>query len=105
VIQHALERWTIADLAEMFHEIDEHGEEETFTHQWVIWHLMEHDVHHRGEISFILGMHGLTTIDLEAPSLFFTRGGDPLVSVSRDLFCFLLCLRLPLCAIRGTSIP
>jgi len=64
VIQDALERWTIADLDEIFHETDEHGEEETFTRQWVIWHLIEHDVHHGGEISFILGMHGLPAIDL-----------------------------------------
>ncbi len=31
----------------------------------------------------------------------FTRGGDQLVSVSIDLFCFLLCLSLPRCATRG----
>ena len=64
MIQDALQRWTIADLDEIFHETDENGEEETFTRQWVIWHLIEHDVHHGGEISFILGMHGLAAIDL-----------------------------------------
>jgi len=64
VIESALQRWTIADLDEIFHETDEDGEEETFTRQWVIWHLIEHDVHHGGEISFILGMHGLAAIDL-----------------------------------------
>ncbi len=47
VIQDALQRWTIADLDEIFHETDENGEEETFTRQWVIWHLIEHDVHHK----------------------------------------------------------
>ncbi len=66
VIQDALQRWTIADLDEVFHDIDENGEEEeeTFTRQWVIWHLIEHDLHHGGEISFALGMHGLAAIDL-----------------------------------------
>ncbi|MEO7022145.1 MAG: DinB family protein [Ktedonobacteraceae bacterium] len=64
VIQNALQRWTIADLEEIFHDIDDNGEEETFTRQWVIWHLIEHDVHHGGEISFALGMHGLAAIDL-----------------------------------------
>ncbi len=65
VIQDALQRWTIADLDEIFHETDENGEEETFTRQWVIWHLIEHDVHHGGgEISFTLGMHGLAAINL-----------------------------------------
>src|SRR5581483_314688 len=51
VIQDALRRWTIADLEAVFHDKDEQGEEETFTRQWVIWHLIEHDVHHGGEIS------------------------------------------------------
>jgi uncharacterized damage-inducible protein DinB len=64
VIQDALHRWTIADLDEVFHDTDENGEEATFTRQWVIWHLIEHDLHHGGEISFALGMHGLTAIDL-----------------------------------------
>jgi hypothetical protein len=48
----------------IFHDTDEDGEEETFTRQWVIWHLIEHDVHHGGEISFALGMHGLAAINL-----------------------------------------
>lgn len=66
VIQDALHRWTIADLEEIFHDTNENGEEEeeALTRQWVIWHLIEHDVHHGGEISFVLGMHGLTAIDL-----------------------------------------
>jgi len=64
VIQDALHRWTIADLEEIFHDTDEDGEEKALTRQWVIWHLIEHDVHHGGEISFTLGMHCLAAIDL-----------------------------------------
>jgi uncharacterized damage-inducible protein DinB len=64
VIQDALQRWTVADLEEIFHDTDDNGEEETFTRQWVIWHLIEHDLHHGGEISFALGMHNLPAIDL-----------------------------------------
>ncbi len=64
VIQDGLQRWTIADLDEIFHDTDDNGEEETFTRQWVIWHLIEHDLHHGGEISFALGMHSLAAIDL-----------------------------------------
>jgi len=62
VIQDALSRWTIADLAETVHDTDENGEDQTYTRQWVIWHLIEHDLHHGGELSFTLGMHGLTGI-------------------------------------------
>ena len=64
VIQDALNHWTIADLAELVHDTDEHGEDHTSTRQWVIWHLIEHDLHHGGELSFTLGMHGLTGITI-----------------------------------------
>jgi uncharacterized damage-inducible protein DinB len=59
VIDDALHRWTVADLEEALR-----GEEEIYTRQWVIWHLLEHDLHHGGELSFSLGMHGLAAIDL-----------------------------------------
>jgi uncharacterized damage-inducible protein DinB len=26
---------------------------------WVIYHVMEHDLHHGGELSLTLGIHGL----------------------------------------------
>jgi uncharacterized damage-inducible protein DinB len=65
VIDDALHRWTLADLEETVRDVDEDsGEEEIFTRQWVIWHLLEHDLHHGGELSFSLGMHGLAAIDL-----------------------------------------
>src|SRR5207245_3873354 len=54
VIQGGLQRWTLADLAEVFRDIDDDGAEEIFTRQWVIWHLIEHDLHHVGELSFAL---------------------------------------------------
>ena len=40
------------------------GEPEMFTRQWVIWHLIEHDLHHGGEAFYTLGMNGLPTPDL-----------------------------------------
>ena len=64
VIQDALSHWTIADLAELVHDTDENGEDQTYTRQWVIWHLIEHDMHHGGELSFTLGMHGLVGVDI-----------------------------------------
>jgi uncharacterized damage-inducible protein DinB len=30
----------------------------------VVWHLMEHDIHHVGEMSIILGSHGVPGLDL-----------------------------------------
>ena len=64
VIRDALSRWTIADLAVLVHDIDDDGVDQIYTRQWVLWHLIEHDLHHGGELSFTLGMHGLTGIAL-----------------------------------------
>lgn len=65
ILQNALQRWTVADLEKVFLDIDEEsGQEESFTRQWVLWHLIEHDLHHGGEISLALGIHHLPAIDL-----------------------------------------
>jgi uncharacterized damage-inducible protein DinB len=40
------------------------SEPEAITRAWVIWHLIEHDLHHGGEISIILGAHGVPALDL-----------------------------------------
>jgi uncharacterized damage-inducible protein DinB len=63
LIQNALVRWTPADLERTFQE-EWGGKEYTFTLQWVLWHVIEHDVHHGGEISLTLGMHGLAAPDI-----------------------------------------
>jgi uncharacterized damage-inducible protein DinB len=63
VLDDALKHWSPADLQELV-EGKRHGETETFSRQWVIWHLLEHDLHHGGELGFSLGMH-----DLPAPEL------------------------------------
>ncbi|HZC05511.1 MAG TPA: DinB family protein [Ktedonobacterales bacterium] len=61
----ALGAWTIADLTHSIPNPDrEPGEPEVFTRQWVIWHLIEHDLHHGGEVSLILGSHQLSGIDI-----------------------------------------
>ncbi len=65
VMREALAGWTPGDLEFAYPNTErEPGEPEAFTRQWVIWHLIEHDVHHGGEISLTLGMHGLTGLDL-----------------------------------------
>ena len=59
----AIERWTPADWQQTYPG-DYPSDPETITRQWVIWHLIEHDLHHGGEISLTLGMHGLAAPDL-----------------------------------------
>ncbi|HEY7419466.1 MAG TPA: DinB family protein [Ktedonobacteraceae bacterium] len=68
VISSALERWTSADLEQLIlppTSIQEWlrsrgAEEETaHTRQWIVWHVMEHEIHHGGELSLALGTHGV----------------------------------------------
>ena len=40
------------------------GEVYEVSRSWVIYHVLEHDLHHGGEISLILGMNGLRAPDL-----------------------------------------
>lgn len=59
----AVNRWTPRQLGESI-EVEDEGVTETFTRPWVIWHLIEYDLHHGGEIGYSLGMHGLAAPDI-----------------------------------------
>jgi uncharacterized damage-inducible protein DinB len=62
-MQAAITRWTTDEWAQTYPG-EPPGEPASLTRQWVIWHLIEHDLHHGGEISLMLGMHGLKAPDL-----------------------------------------
>jgi uncharacterized damage-inducible protein DinB len=66
LIRVGLERWSPDDLAKEFirPRPNEAGEQPSFPRQWIVWHLVEHDLHHGGEISFSLGIHGVPGLDL-----------------------------------------
>ncbi|MEX2238889.1 MAG: DinB family protein [Dehalococcoidia bacterium] len=60
MIEECLNRWSAEELlAEDFTR----GPTGTFkfSRAWVIWRLMEHDIHHSGEVSNILGSAGIPT--------------------------------------------
>ena len=59
MIDDALNRWTPTDLEQRFQR-----RETTVSRQWIIWHVIEHDLHHGGELSYSLGIHGLPAPDL-----------------------------------------
>ncbi|MCB8982617.1 MAG: DinB family protein [Ardenticatenaceae bacterium] len=63
MIESGLQRWTAVDMQQVFYRP---GSDKTrpFTRQWIIWHVLEHDLHHGGEVSFALGAQGLAGIDL-----------------------------------------
>lgn len=62
-IEARLRRWTPSDCAMTFPDEWE-GQVYQLSRSWVIYHVMEHDLHHGGEVSLILGMHGLETPNL-----------------------------------------
>ena len=64
LIHDTLSRWTAADLSAIVQDTDDDGTVHNYTRQWVIWHLIEHDMHHGGELSFTLGISGLPGISL-----------------------------------------
>ncbi|MFZ0534105.1 MAG: DinB family protein [Anaerolineales bacterium] len=39
-------------------------EGQAFTLRWIIWHVLEHEIHHRGELSLALGLLGRNGLDV-----------------------------------------
>lgn len=63
LIRDAISRWTPDDLQEQL--VVTRGERtRTLTRPWVTWHVIEHDLHHGGEIGYTLGMHGIAAPDI-----------------------------------------
>ncbi|MGZ3581414.1 MAG: DinB family protein [Ktedonobacterales bacterium] len=58
-----LNRWDVTVLEDVLRG-SWHGEPYEMTRRWVIWHVMEHDLHHGGEISLTLGIHRLKAPDI-----------------------------------------
>jgi uncharacterized damage-inducible protein DinB len=71
IVESCLERWSPAMLEEAF-ERQRDSRVESHTRGSVLTRLISHDGYHSGEVSLILGMHGLDPIDLwrldESPS-------------------------------------
>jgi uncharacterized damage-inducible protein DinB len=60
MVEDCLERWTPAMLDDRFTT----SRGRIRTRQWIVWHVIEHDLHHGGELFLTLGMHGLPTPDM-----------------------------------------
>lgn len=63
VLQDSLSHWKLANLQDVF-EGERYGESYRLTREWVIWHVLEHDIHHGGELSLTLGAHHIPVPDL-----------------------------------------
>ncbi|MBA3823794.1 MAG: DUF664 domain-containing protein [Ktedonobacterales bacterium] len=64
VIESAITNWTMADLATIVFETEWEGKHYDLPRQWVIWHVLEHDLIAVGEISITLGSQGLPGISV-----------------------------------------
>jgi uncharacterized damage-inducible protein DinB len=64
VIEDCLERWTPRDLELEFIQQPAEPGDVPLSRAWVIWHLIEHEVHHGGQISLILGSNGIPVQDI-----------------------------------------
>ena len=63
IVERCLQSWTTATLGDEYvREIG--GKTQTHTRQSVLMRMVTHDAYHSGEISLILGAHGLPEIDL-----------------------------------------
>ncbi|HEX9038888.1 MAG TPA: DinB family protein [Ktedonobacterales bacterium] len=60
MIHECLDRWTPANLADIF--VEQQGwQTYSYTRQRIIWGFLKHDLHHGGELFLTLGIHGLHT--------------------------------------------
>ncbi len=58
-----LNRWDSTDMQHTF-PFDSNGTHYDNSRSWVTWHILQHDLHHGGEISITLGMYGLQAPDV-----------------------------------------
>lgn len=61
LLNDCLQRWTVAQMHDQFY-MDWLGRD--VSRAWLIWHLLEHEIHHGGELSFTLGSFGLAGVDV-----------------------------------------
>jgi uncharacterized damage-inducible protein DinB len=62
-IESRLQRWTPEECTTTFPD-EWDGQTYDVSRSWVISHVLEHDLHHGGELSLILGMNGLPGPDI-----------------------------------------
>ena len=63
VVHDAVIRFTPEELAQTITR-ERRGRVHTLVRGWIVWHVIEHDLHHGGEIAYTLGMHGLQAPDI-----------------------------------------
>jgi uncharacterized damage-inducible protein DinB len=54
----SLAHWSPDDMQQTFPD-DQDGKIVYLSRAWIVWHVLEHDLHHGGELALTLGMHGI----------------------------------------------
>jgi len=62
-IEETMQSWTVSDLARTYRHTWR-GTTYAVSHQWTIWRILTHDVHHGGQLSLMLGMQGIQAFEL-----------------------------------------
>jgi uncharacterized damage-inducible protein DinB len=63
LMQAAIASWTAEEWAQEIPS-DDPDDPSVITRPWILWHLLEHDLHHGGEVSLTLGRHGYAAPDI-----------------------------------------
>lgn len=58
LMTNCLARWSSDDMRQTFPD-EWDGKVVHLSRAWVVYHVLEHDLHHGGELSLTLGMHGI----------------------------------------------
>lgn len=65
IVEASLKAWTVTDLSETYkHKWN--GDIYDVSRQWTLWRVMNHDIHHGGELSLMLGLQGIEAFELSA---------------------------------------
>lgn len=59
VITGCLSRWTGSDMQRTF-TLDEDGKRSELSRSYVVWHMLQHDLMHGGEVAITLGANGIS---------------------------------------------
>lgn len=63
IIENSLTSWSFSDLSKTYpHRWN--GDEYAISRQWTLWRVMNHDIHHGGELSLMLGLQGIEAFEL-----------------------------------------
>lgn len=63
IIENSLTSWSFSDLFQTYpHRWN--GDEYAISRQWTLWRVMNHDIHHGGELSLMLGLQGIEAFEL-----------------------------------------